>query len=240
MPAPKRFSAFLGASFRQASSTGPSRSCGAASRLRRRPSGPESDYADGRHPDKVEFAATIEEDLSRRDFTINAMAFDLSLKTLVDPHDGQEDLHRRLVRAVGDPPGTLSRGRAASAPGFALRRATRIRGGGNYPSRHSPIDRPLPTRLRGARTRGAAKNPALCFPWSRPQAPRGDRPTQGNQPRPRLLPRSRAAGHARIRRPRPPVCERRGFASGTRTAPRLALPRRRQARGQGRGTGQGT
>jgi tRNA nucleotidyltransferase (CCA-adding enzyme) len=63
----------------------------------------ESDYADGRHPDKVEFAATIEEDLSRRDFTINAMAFDLALKSLVDPLGGQEDLRRRLVRAVGDP-----------------------------------------------------------------------------------------------------------------------------------------
>jgi putative nucleotidyltransferase with HDIG domain len=63
----------------------------------------ESDYADGRHPDKVEFAATIDEDLSRRDFTINAMAFDLTTKVLFDPQHGQGDLASHLVRAVGDP-----------------------------------------------------------------------------------------------------------------------------------------
>jgi tRNA nucleotidyltransferase (CCA-adding enzyme) len=62
----------------------------------------ESSYADGRHPDSVAFASTIEEDLSRRDFTINAMAFDLDAKELLDPHGGREDLARRLVRAVGE------------------------------------------------------------------------------------------------------------------------------------------
>ena len=63
----------------------------------------ESGYADGRHPDKVLFASSIEEDLSRRDFTINAMAFDLADKSLLDPHGGRADLAARLVRAVGDP-----------------------------------------------------------------------------------------------------------------------------------------
>jgi len=63
----------------------------------------EAGYSDGRHPDQVEYAASIEEDLSRRDFTINAMAFDLASKELLDPHGGREDLGRRLVRAVGDP-----------------------------------------------------------------------------------------------------------------------------------------
>jgi tRNA nucleotidyltransferase/poly(A) polymerase len=63
----------------------------------------ESSYSDGRHPDRIEFASTIEEDLSRRDFTVNAMAFDLSSRTLLDPHGGRRDLGRRLVRAVGDP-----------------------------------------------------------------------------------------------------------------------------------------
>ena len=63
----------------------------------------ESSYADGRHPDEVAFASTIGEDLSRRDFTINAMAFDLSDNSLLDPHGGREDLARRLIRAVGDP-----------------------------------------------------------------------------------------------------------------------------------------
>jgi tRNA nucleotidyltransferase (CCA-adding enzyme) len=63
----------------------------------------ESAYADGRHPDEVQFAATIEDDLSRRDFTINAMAFDLSSKELIDPHGGRGDLAKGLLRAVGDP-----------------------------------------------------------------------------------------------------------------------------------------
>jgi putative nucleotidyltransferase with HDIG domain len=63
----------------------------------------ETSYADGRHPDGVEYAASIEEDLSRRDFTINAMAFDLASRELLDPHGGREDLSRRLLRAVGDP-----------------------------------------------------------------------------------------------------------------------------------------
>ena len=63
----------------------------------------ESSYADGRHPDEVAFAATIEEDLSRRDFTVNAMAFDLSEGRLLDPFGGREDLAHKLLRAVGDP-----------------------------------------------------------------------------------------------------------------------------------------
>lgn len=62
----------------------------------------ESDYADHRHPGQVHFASTIEEDLSRRDLTINAMAW--SEKTgLKDPFGGQTDLKNRLIRAVGDP-----------------------------------------------------------------------------------------------------------------------------------------
>jgi tRNA nucleotidyltransferase (CCA-adding enzyme) len=62
----------------------------------------EAGYADGRHPDSVAYASTIEEDLSRRDFTINAMAFDLASKELLDPFDGRKDLGHRLVKAVGD------------------------------------------------------------------------------------------------------------------------------------------
>ncbi len=63
----------------------------------------EEAYTDHRHPDAVRFVAEIEADLSRRDFTINAMALD-SGGRLVDPFGGLEDLliHRR-VRAVGDP-----------------------------------------------------------------------------------------------------------------------------------------
>lgn len=55
-------------------------------------------YTDKRHPDKIRFAKTIEEDLARRDFTINAMALD---KEIVDPFNGQKDLKNKTIRAVG-------------------------------------------------------------------------------------------------------------------------------------------
>lgn len=61
----------------------------------------ESDYQDFRHPQKIEWAKNIEEDLARRDFTINAIAYDG--KNLIDPFAGQKDLESRLIRAVGDP-----------------------------------------------------------------------------------------------------------------------------------------
>lgn len=58
-------------------------------------------YSDGRHPDSIEFAATLEEDLSRRDFTVNAMAW--SARTgVVDPFGGVSDLQDRVLRCVGD------------------------------------------------------------------------------------------------------------------------------------------
>ena len=62
----------------------------------------ESGYSDGRHPDAVCFETDIVADLSRRDFTINAMALDLD-GNLIDPFGGQVDLERRLLRCVGEP-----------------------------------------------------------------------------------------------------------------------------------------
>ncbi len=61
----------------------------------------EGVYTDHRRPDTVEWGKTIEEDLQRRDFTINAMALDD--KKVIDPFDGQKDIQAKLVRAVGDP-----------------------------------------------------------------------------------------------------------------------------------------
>jgi putative nucleotidyltransferase with HDIG domain len=61
----------------------------------------ESGYTDGRRPDRVEYAASIEEDLSRRDFTMNAMALELPGGRLIDPFGGAEDIRRRLIRCVG-------------------------------------------------------------------------------------------------------------------------------------------
>jgi tRNA nucleotidyltransferase (CCA-adding enzyme) len=63
----------------------------------------ESTYSDGRRPDSVHFVDDIVADLARRDFTINAIAYDSRADLLIDPFDGIGDLRRRLLRAVGDP-----------------------------------------------------------------------------------------------------------------------------------------
>jgi tRNA nucleotidyltransferase (CCA-adding enzyme) len=60
-------------------------------------------YLDGRRPSQVEFRRDLEEDLARRDFTINAIAFDPIAGRMKDPFGGQEDLARRRVRCVGTP-----------------------------------------------------------------------------------------------------------------------------------------
>jgi len=59
-------------------------------------------YTDGRRPDKVALGATLEQDLARRDFTVNAMAWNPEAG-LVDPYGGRQDLEQRFIRAVGDP-----------------------------------------------------------------------------------------------------------------------------------------
>lgn len=63
----------------------------------------EGEYLDGRRPSQVHFKDDVVEDLSRRDFTINAMAFDPIARVLVDPFGGERDLSLRLVRCVRDP-----------------------------------------------------------------------------------------------------------------------------------------
>lgn len=62
----------------------------------------DGDYSDGRHPDSVSFTASLSEDLRRRDFTVNAMAYHPD-KGIVDLFGGQEDLAHKIIRAVGDP-----------------------------------------------------------------------------------------------------------------------------------------
>mgnify|MGYP002794594121 CR=1 FL=1 len=62
----------------------------------------EGRYSDGRHPDSVAFVPDLREDLARRDFTINAMAYSAE-EGLCDPFGGREDLARGVVRAVGEP-----------------------------------------------------------------------------------------------------------------------------------------
>lgn len=62
----------------------------------------DGNYSDGRHPDRVSFTSSITDDLARRDFTVNAMAY--NEKTgLVDPFGGVQDLERKIIRCVGEP-----------------------------------------------------------------------------------------------------------------------------------------
>ncbi len=63
----------------------------------------EGTYSDGRHPDSVSFVPTIEEDLSRRDFTINALAYDPLADRFIDLYQGAKDLGEGIIRTVGDP-----------------------------------------------------------------------------------------------------------------------------------------
>ena len=62
----------------------------------------EGKYSDSRHPDSVTFVSSLSEDLKRRDFTINAMAYN-EAEGLIDPFDGRGDLTAGVIRAVGDP-----------------------------------------------------------------------------------------------------------------------------------------
>ncbi|HTG53515.1 MAG TPA: CCA tRNA nucleotidyltransferase, partial [Gemmatimonadaceae bacterium] len=77
---------------------------------------------DGRHAE-VEFGASLEEDLARRDFTVNAIAYSPSRKELRDPFDGRGDLARKVIRAVGDAEARMreDRLRALRAIRFAAR-----------------------------------------------------------------------------------------------------------------------
>ncbi len=63
----------------------------------------ETTYSDKRHPDAVTFSQNVEDDLKRRDFTINAMAYCPLLNELIDLYNGQQDLKDKIIRAVGDP-----------------------------------------------------------------------------------------------------------------------------------------
>lgn len=63
----------------------------------------EGTYSDSRRPDAVEFGVSLDEDLARRDFTVNAIAYDVYKGHVVDPYKGQDDLTAKQLRAVGNP-----------------------------------------------------------------------------------------------------------------------------------------
>jgi poly(A) polymerase/tRNA nucleotidyltransferase (CCA-adding enzyme) len=62
----------------------------------------EGKYSDFRHPDEVKFSETLQDDLSRRDFTVNAMAISLEGE-IIDPFGGRDDVKKKTIRTVGDP-----------------------------------------------------------------------------------------------------------------------------------------
>lgn len=68
----------------------------------------ERGYVDGRRPDQIDFVSSIDEDLARRDFTVNAIAFEPRTERLIDPFDGLGDLSRRRLAAVGDASGRFA------------------------------------------------------------------------------------------------------------------------------------
>ncbi|MCP6718561.1 MAG: HD domain-containing protein [Patescibacteria group bacterium] len=65
----------------------------------------EAKYTDKRHPDEIKFAKTIEQDLARRDFTVNAIALRIksSKNEIIDPFNGKKDLKNKIIKAVGEP-----------------------------------------------------------------------------------------------------------------------------------------
>lgn len=88
----------------------------------------ESGYSDARHPDQVAWAEKVEEDLARRDFTINAIALDVETGEMRNPYEGKQDIEKKIIRTVGKPQDRFSEDalrmlraiRLASELGFAL------------------------------------------------------------------------------------------------------------------------
>jgi putative nucleotidyltransferase with HDIG domain len=63
----------------------------------------EGKYSDKRHPDTVKFSKNLEDDIKRRDFTVNAIAYNISKGQIIDLYKGQYDLDNKVIRTVGDP-----------------------------------------------------------------------------------------------------------------------------------------
>ena len=63
----------------------------------------ESGYSDARHPDSIVWGNSVQEDLARRDFTINALAYDVEKEELIDLFDGIKDIEKKIIRTVGKP-----------------------------------------------------------------------------------------------------------------------------------------
>jgi len=84
----------------------------------------ESEYTDGRRPEQISFTTNIEDDLSRRDFTINAIAVSLPDGQIIDPFNGQKDIKNKIIRTVGNPSERF--GEDGLRPLRAIRFATKL------------------------------------------------------------------------------------------------------------------
>lgn len=93
----------------------------------------ESEYTDLRRPDKVEFVQSLDEDLKRRDFTINAMAMNKNL-SIIDPFGGQRDLLKHVICAVGEP------GERFQEDALRMLRAVRFSGQLNFSIEEGTLD----------------------------------------------------------------------------------------------------
>ena len=162
---------------------------------------------DGRHA-VVRFGASLDEDLARRDFTINAMAYSPSRDVIHDPFDGQGDLTRRLVRAVGDPADRMREDRLralrgirfASRFGFELEEATwgAIVGAGPALGRLSPER----VRQEIEKTMEQVRHPSEAFAlWQRSGAFRSLIPSLADADRTALAPLDCLPMPALARRP---------------------------------------
>ena len=129
-------------------------------------------YTDRRRPDEVRFADDITEDLARRDFTVNAMAYHPE-KGLVDPFGGRADLQKRILRAVGEPDRRFNEDalrilralRFASVLGFAVEPATAAAAIGNRALLRCVSAERIFAELKGLLT---GKNAEAVLPAFRP------------------------------------------------------------------------
>ena len=128
----------------------------------------DHDYADFRRPHRVEFGDTIESDLARRDFTVNAMAWGAGaggpatgeLPVIVDPHGGRADAAARILRAVGDPRTRFEEDALRMIRAVRLSATLGSRGGGRDAGRDPG---PLIARQSPLRASGSRRSSTSCW-----------------------------------------------------------------------------
>ena len=118
-------------------------------------------YHDARHPDEVTFVPRLEEDLARRDFTINAMAMHLD-GSITDCFHGREDLQSGVIRCVGDPDLRFQGGCAADAARLALFRAARLSNRSRNRARYPKESKPF--AVRSQKSGSARRQKKHCCP----------------------------------------------------------------------------